>query len=318
MNQHEEIIQDIAHLGHVELLTPKPEESLKFFKDVMGMQEVTRRDESVYLRCWGDYEQYSLKLTASKQAGIGHTAMRTMSPQALERRVKAIEASGYGIGWTDGDFGHGKSYHFRDPDGHLLELYYESEKYQPPEHLRPALKNQPQKNTGQGAAVRSLDHINFFSSNVEADGAFMVDQLKMRLTEEIVLDTGYHAALWYRVGHKSYDVVYSHDSTGSKGRLHHFAFEVETFEQIARAADIFVENGVFIEFSPSKHAINQTYFVYVIEPGGNRIEICAGGYSVIAPDFEPVTWTEAERKKGQAWGNPTVSSFHSYGTPNVE
>ncbi len=32
-----EPIFDLAHLGHVELLTPKPDESLKFFVDVMGM-----------------------------------------------------------------------------------------------------------------------------------------------------------------------------------------------------------------------------------------------------------------------------------------
>ncbi len=29
----------IAHLAHVELLTPKPEESLAFFKDVIGLEE---------------------------------------------------------------------------------------------------------------------------------------------------------------------------------------------------------------------------------------------------------------------------------------
>eukprot|EP01035_Chromulina_nebulosa_P051616 gene51616-70292_t len=32
-----EPIFDLAHLGHLELLTPKPDESLKFFVDVMGM-----------------------------------------------------------------------------------------------------------------------------------------------------------------------------------------------------------------------------------------------------------------------------------------
>lgn len=32
-----EPILDIAHLGHVELLTPKPDESLRFFADIMGM-----------------------------------------------------------------------------------------------------------------------------------------------------------------------------------------------------------------------------------------------------------------------------------------
>ena len=34
-----EPIMDVAHLGHLELLTPKPEESLSFFVDVLGMTE---------------------------------------------------------------------------------------------------------------------------------------------------------------------------------------------------------------------------------------------------------------------------------------
>ena len=41
---------DLAHLGHVELLTPKPEESLGFFVNVMGMTETARKGDSVYLR----------------------------------------------------------------------------------------------------------------------------------------------------------------------------------------------------------------------------------------------------------------------------
>jgi catechol 2,3-dioxygenase len=31
-----------------------------------------------------------------------------------------------------------------------------------------------------------------------------------------------------------------------------------------------------------------------------------------------VTWTEAERRKGQAWGLQTIESFHTHGTPPVE
>jgi len=31
-----------------------------------------------------------------------------------------------------------------------------------------------------------------------------------------------------------------------------------------------------------------------------------------------IRWTEAERKKGQAWGLNTIESFHHYGTPPVE
>ena len=36
---HDEPIMDVAHLGHLEIFTPKPEESLRFFVDVMGMTE---------------------------------------------------------------------------------------------------------------------------------------------------------------------------------------------------------------------------------------------------------------------------------------
>ena len=57
---------DMAHLGHLEMLTPKPEESLPFFVNVMGMTESGREGDSVYLRGWDDYERHSLKLTASK------------------------------------------------------------------------------------------------------------------------------------------------------------------------------------------------------------------------------------------------------------
>ena len=54
-----------------------------------------------------------------------------------------------------------------------------------------------------------------------------------------------------------------------------------------------------------------------LEPGGNRIEVTTGGYFVFDPEYEPVVWTEAERRKGQAWGVKTVESFHTYGTPPV-
>ena len=43
----------------------------------------------------------------------------------------------------------------------------------------------------------------------------------------------------------------------------------------------------------------------------------AGARLVLAPDWQPVNWTEAERAKGQAWGLKTIESFHTHGTPPV-
>ena len=147
---------DLAHLGHVEILTPKLDESLKFFTTVFGMTESGRNGESVYLRGWDDYERSTLKLTASNTTGLVHTAFRARSAEALERRVAALKDSAHHVGWIDGDIGHGPAYQCRDPDGHLIELYYETEWYQPPAELKPALKNQAQKYPARGMSVRRL------------------------------------------------------------------------------------------------------------------------------------------------------------------
>jgi catechol 2,3-dioxygenase len=309
---------DIAHVGHVELLTPEPEASLRFFVDVLGLTENGREGNSVYLRTWDDYEHHTVKLTAHGTSGIRRVGLRTSSQAALEACVAAIEAAGLGIGWKDGDPGIGHSYLCRDPDGHELELYWESEWYTAPVGLRPALKNQAQAYPGRGVCVRRLDHVNYLAREVEPNGDFVRDVLGGRATEQIMMDNGSIAAQWLHFTNKGYDLVYTRDWTGSTGRLHHVAFSPDNREDILRAADICLEAGVFIETGPHKHAIQQTFFLYVYEPGGNRIELChPGARLVLAPDWRTVTWTEAERAKGQAWGLKTIESFHTHGTPPV-
>lgn len=310
---------DVAHLAHIEVLTPKLEESARFFVEVMGMIESGRRGDSIYLRGWDDYEHHTLQLTAAPQAGMGHYALRAASPQALQRRVAAIEATGLGIGWKDDNLGHGPAYCFASPDGHAMEIYYETEWYKAPAELRPALKNQASRLPNRGIALRRFDHINLLAADVRASRVFLQEALGGLMTEQVIFDDGSEKASWVTFTNKSYDVAISEDWSGAKGRLHHITYAVDSREDILRAADICLEYGVFIETGPSKHAIQQTFFLYVYEPGGNRFEIAsAGARLVLAPDWKPIIWSEAERKKGQAWGLPTIASFHTHGTPPVE
>jgi catechol 2,3-dioxygenase len=187
-----EPIYDIAHLGHVEVLTPKFEESRKFFIDVMGMTQSGEKGDSIYLRGWDDYERYSLKLTASKTSGLGHCAFRTRSPQALERRAAALEGSGFDVGWHNGDLGHGRTFACRDPDGHLIELYYDTEWFEAPPDQKPALKNQAQRYPARGCNVRRIDHFNGLAVDIKSNREFFEHYLGFRLTEQIVMDDAQH------------------------------------------------------------------------------------------------------------------------------
>jgi catechol 2,3-dioxygenase len=294
-------------------------ESLDFFTRVYGLTESGRDGNSVYLRAFDDYEFHTLKLTRHHTTGVGHVGYRTTSQAALDQRVAAIEAMGCGIGWTDGDLGHGRSYRFRSPDGHVFELYYDTRKYEAPEGERPALKNIAQRYHGRGAAVRRLDHFNLLATDVSLMRDFMVGALGSRVTEQIRLDNGRLGGCWFTVNNKSYDMAVTEDHSGARGRFHHITYAVDQRDDVLRAADMFLENGVFIETGPHKHAIQGTFFLYVYEPAGNRVEVAnAGARLILQPDWEPITWTEAERRKGQAWGLKTIASFHTHGTPPVE
>ena len=318
---------DIAHLAHVELLTPKLDESTRFFTDIMGMYISDTKGDSVYLRAYDDYEHHTLKLTAHKHAGIGHYAWRLRSADLLEKKAKLIEKTGLGIGFTEGDVGHGKTYQFRMPSGHLTEIYFETEKYQAKDHEKSALKNTASKFPGKGINVRRLDHLNLLAPDVAAFRDFQLNYLGGRLSETIIFSEGAPTednnevkGAWFSVNSKSYDLAVTGDHVaGMSGRFHHLTYAVNSREEVLIAADIALENGIFIETGPHKHAIQQTFFLYLYEPGGNRVEVAnPTARLILDPDYETIVWNKEERMKGQAWGLQTVESFHTRGTPMPE
>src|SRR6185436_12502618 len=162
---------EVAQLAHVELLTPKPNETVHFFKELLGLQETERAGQSIYLRAYEDFYHHTLKVTEAAKPGLGHVAWRTTSPQALERRVAAIEASGLGLGWSEGELGHGPAYRFTTPAGHPMELLWEVAYYQAPAEKRSPLLNRPQKRPLCGVLVRRLDHLNLMATTCPSPGS---------------------------------------------------------------------------------------------------------------------------------------------------
>ncbi|AUH32646.1 VOC family protein [Paracoccus tegillarcae] len=307
---------DLAHLAHVEMLTDRFDESLDFFTRIYGLKLSGQDENSAYLRAWDDYEYHSLKLTRSDRTGVGHIAYRAASPAALERRVTAIEAAGFKtLSWVDGDEGHGRAFRFEDPFGHVFEIYYDTNWYEPQADAeRAALKNTASAFTG--APPRRLDHVNLLAEDVTEFRRFMETCLGSRVTELIQLDNGRIGGCWFTVNNKTYDLACTEEHGGGDGRLHHVTYATDQREDILRAADIFLQNGVHIETGPHKHAIQGTFFLYVWEPAGNRVELAnAGARLILAPDWQPIIWNEQDRRKGQAWGLKTIESFHTHGTP---
>ncbi|MDM5196710.1 catechol 2,3-dioxygenase [Fictibacillus enclensis] len=315
-----EQIFDIAQLAHVEIYSPKPEETLWFFKELLGMEETTREGQSVYLRAYEDFYHHTLKVTEAKEPGMGHLALRTSSQPALERRVKELEASGYGKGWIEGDLGHGPAYQFETPDGHNMELLWDVEYYTAPENKFSKLLSRPQKRPLRGVPVRRLDHVNLLANDVTTNKNFLMDQLGFRLREHIVMNDGSEAGAWMSVSPLVHELALMGDQLGGRGRFHHLCYWYGYPQHLSDISDIFVENDIKIEAGPGKHGVSQAYFLYVLEPGGNRVELFGdAGYLIFDPAWKPITWKEEELDKGIIWyGSQLPEEFFMYGTPTIE
>jgi catechol 2,3-dioxygenase len=281
----------IAHLAHVEVLTPKPEEALPFYTDVLGLVESGRSGQSVYLRAWGEWSHHSLQLTEAPRPGLGHVGWRTWSPEDLETAIGKVDAAGAGEGWFEASVGHGRAYRYRAPGGQVHELFWDDERYVPPAGMESPFPDRPQRFVPRGIAPRQIDHVTVMSDDVLRDAEWYRDTLAYTFTEYTVLP---HADIpvfaMVTNNEKSHDLGVILDQSGVPGRVHHVAWWVDSSDQLLRAADILLNADVAIEFGPGRHGMGEQDYLYFRPPGGVRMEINTGGYRRYVPDWETKRW----------------------------
>ena len=287
----------LSHLAHAELITPRLQDSAKFFLDVMGLTEVKRTDDSVYLRCWGDYYEYSLVLTQGQRPALGHAAWRTVGSDELEEAVQRVEASGTKGTWIEASYGHGRSYRFKGPGGHPVELLWDVDRYIATGNRKSTYPERPQKLTNHGIAPRQLDHVTIATSDPVRDGEWYRNYLGFRFMAFAHMHDNPKQVVFATVttNEKSHDLGLGIDFSPIPGRLHHLAFWVDSADEHLRCADLLMESGAGVEYGPGRHGIGEQFYLYFREPGSSiRIEVNTGGYRNYVPDWEPVRWNVTE------------------------
>jgi catechol 2,3-dioxygenase len=289
----------ISQLAHVNVVTPRIEESLFFYKEVLGLEESGRDGASIFLRGWGEHFHHSLELVEGAQPALGHIGWRAQGPEQLDAAVKRIEAAGAGIGWFDGNAGHGKAYRYRGPGGHVHHLFWDVTRFKATGDLAPLFPNRPQRFKPRGVAARSIDHVTIATANPEQDANWYGATLGHRYMEATVADPEANFGEFVVFGmttvcERSHDMGLVADFSGAQGRVNHIAYWVDQREDLRRAADVLLDAGIAIEFGPGRHGMGEQDYLYCREPGGMRIELNSGGYHNYEPDFETVRWTPSQ------------------------
>ena len=281
----------LSMLSHVELLTHKPEESVAFARDILGLDVVGEEGDSVYLRCWGDYYAYSLVLTEGPEPALGHAAWRSWNAEQLDAAVASVEAAGVQGEWIDSSFGHGRAYRYIGPGGHSEELFWEVDRAIVPPGEESPFPERPQRAPSRGIGVRILDHVTVTAPDVRAATVWHGDVLDFRVMGGVSQggDSPWFLGL-ASCNEKSHDFGFILDREGKAGRLHHVAFWVETNHDVTQGATFLIEHGHDVDFGPGHHGIGEQNYLYFRDPAGLRYELNSGGYRNYVPDWEPVVW----------------------------
>jgi catechol 2,3-dioxygenase len=287
----------LSQLAHVELTTPKPQESLDFWTNVIGLEETAREGQSVYLRGWGDRFHHTLQLTEGPETGLGHIGWRTNGQQELDDAVARLQQAGAGESWVENPVGHGPAFEYRAPGGHLHRLFWEVELYRAPSGMESPFPNRPQRYVPRGVAARCIDHVTITAANPKGDSEWYRDTLGHRFMEYTVIPDrpDFPVFCMTSVCERSHDLGIVWDPTPVPGRINHFAYFLDSNDDLRRAADVLLNQDVAIEFGPGKHGMGEQDYLYARDPSGMRVELNTGGYRNYEPDWETVRY---EPQKG--------------------
>lgn len=287
----------LSQLAHVELISPKPEETVRWMTDVLGLEETTREGQSVYLRGWAEWLHSSLIVTEGPQTALGHIAWRTYGPDDPELVAQRLAGSDSAIGWVEESVGHGRAFRYHAPVGrHVHEVFWETERYKAPtEKAEPDFQNRPQRFSVRGAAARYLDHVTIATPSIDADIAFY-RSLGQRHTAQISPEPGFNvfSTMTCNAIRSTHDLGLVPDFSGAIARGNHIAYRVDQRRDVERAAEVFMAHATAIEFGPGIHGLDEITYLYVREPGGFRIEINAGGWVNAMPDWQATDWNPAQ------------------------
>jgi catechol 2,3-dioxygenase len=275
--------------GHVQLRVLDLEESVLFYRDVVGLKETGRDAQGrVYFKAWDERDHNSLMLREADQAGMDFLGFKVLDPATLERLESALREHGVTTRRIPaGDLlGTGERVRFTIPSGHALELYAEKQdvgngqSYVNPAPWVPDLK---------GIAPVRFDHCLLYGPEIEAVEELFTRVLGFTVTERVLMEDGVSTlAVFMNCSPKAHDIAFVRHP--APGKLHHVSFLLESWEQVLRAADIMSMNKVPIDIGPTRHGVTRGATIYAFDPSGNRFETFCGGYQVY-PDNHPITWT---------------------------
>ncbi len=295
---------NITRAAHAEILVSDLGRSRHFYVEALGMLEIERGHDCIYLGGLEERDKYSLILRKAESAGLGHMAFRVAETDDLNKIFKACEGKNLPRSWIPANYlenGQGVALRIQDPSGLPIEFYHDIEQ------RKRQLRNYDRYH---GANIMRIDHFNVQVSEVHAAYEWWTKTLDFQCSEYIVSkeDTNKLWGAWLHRKQNVHDIAIM---SGVGPRFHHVGFWVQNELSIIHACDILASMGMSksIERGPGRHGLSNAFFLYLRDPDGNRIELFHGDYMITDPDFKPEKWDKTDSQMGTFWGQQAPKSW---------
>lgn len=284
----------VNKIGYVHARVTDLDAAVEHYSNTLGQTVVAREDGKVYLKAWDEFDHHSVVL---EEGGVGLVKLgyKVHTDDDLaryENRIKKFGATTQRMSKGE-NLAVGDGLRITLPSEHVLELYTRIE-YVGTE--TGTLNPDPWPRTIRGAGVHRLDHALIGAEDPALVERFFMECLDFGVSERLITDPADPDLIgtWLFCGQKAHDLAVI---KGENGKLHHWAYWLEDWNEILRAGDIFAMDDVPIDIGPTRHGITRGKTIYFFDPSGNRNEVFSGGY-VTGADFPTITWTADQANKG--------------------
>jgi catechol 2,3-dioxygenase len=278
--------------------------SREFYTEAIGLVVSGEDRDTLFLRGLEERAHHSLMIKRTSEAPVCERAgMRVFDEEELERAKHAFEQRGLPAAWVEVPF-QGRTLHVTDAVGTPLELVA-SMTHEPRRDMQ-VLQH-------KGAAARRFDHYQITVPDVFKAAEFYTS-LGYRIAD--YMTAGNHPiGVFLHVKDTPYDIVFLERDGPA---FHHFGYIVPDIQALLRACDALGELGWgdSVEYGPGKHGVGHSYYVYLLDPDGHRVELLLPPIVYMDGDDPPAIWDVTKiAKVTEAWGLPPRASWFAKRSP---
>lgn len=284
----------VNRIGYVHARVTDLDEAISHYSNTLGQTVIAQEDGKVYLKSWDEFDHHSVVL---EEGGVGLVKLgfkvHTEDDLAdFENRISRFGASSERMSKGE-NLAVGAGLRVVLPSEHVVEFYTDMEFVGTDTGT---LNPDPWSRRAPGAAVHRLDHALIAAEDPALVERFFQECLDFHTSERLITDPADPEVIgtWLFCGQKAHDLAVI---KGENGKLHHWAYWLEDWNEVLRAGDLFAMDDVSVDVGPTRHGITRGKTIYFFDPSGNRNEVFSGGY-ITGADFPTITWTADQAGKG--------------------